>query len=93
MFLFSIDFSHQYCSILFSFSGVNSKAYEANIGCSDSVNSLFSNIKQDFSAAPCIAVNAAGITRDTYMLKMSEQKFDEVITVNLKVGSWIIDNE
>ena len=32
-----------------------------------------------------VVVNAAGITRDKTLLKMSEEAFDEVIKVNLKV--------
>lgn len=32
-----------------------------------------------------VVVNAAGITRDKTLLKMSEEAFDEVVKVNLKV--------
>lgn len=34
-------------------------------------------------------VNSAGITRDGFLLKMSENDFDSVINVNLKVSSII----
>ena len=66
--------------------GVSSKAYEVDVSSSSSVNSLLSNIQRDFSAPPCIAVNAAGITRDNFLLKIDEKSFDEVISVNLKVN-------
>ena len=38
---------------------------------------------------PTIAVNSAGITKDTFMLKMKEEMWDEVINVNLKVRGFI----
>ena len=36
---------------------------------------------------PDIVVNSAGITRDGYMLKMTEENYDAVLDVNLK-GTW-----
>ena len=33
-----------------------------------------------------MVVNSAGITKDGFMLKMTEEQFDQVIAVNLKVG-------
>ena len=43
------------------------------------------NIQSAFKEVPTIAVNSAGITKDAMMLKMSEENFDRVIDVNLKV--------
>ncbi len=33
-----------------------------------------------------MVVNSAGITKDGFMLKMTEEQFDQVIAVNLKVS-------
>lgn len=54
----------------------------------ESVQNLFSKIKQDFPT-PEILVNCAGITRDNIMLNMTEAMFDDVITVNLK-GTYLM---
>lgn len=35
---------------------------------------------------PSVCVNAAGITQDDFLLNMSEEQFDTVVRVNLKVG-------
>lgn len=37
---------------------------------------------------PTIVVNAAGITRDNFILKLDEQSFDDVIRTNIKVSCW-----
>lgn len=41
-------------------------------------------ISKRFQCPADILVNSAGITRDGYLLKMTEQAFDQVIAVNLK---------
>ena len=56
-----------------------------DVSSSASVSSLMSEVKDKYSSVPTIAVNSAGITRDTFMLKMKEEMWDEVINVNLKV--------
>ena len=43
------------------------------------------NVQSAFKEVPTIAVNSAGITRDAMMVKMSEENFDKVMNVNLKV--------
>lgn len=40
---------------------------------------------KDYPAPPTVVVNAAGITRDNFMLKMSLQDFESVFNVNVKV--------
>ena len=40
---------------------------------------------KDYQQTPTIAVNSAGITKDNFLIKLSEQDFDDVINVNLKV--------
>ena len=54
---------------------------------SGQVSQLLQDVHTAFSAVPSIAVNCAGITRDQFLLKMEEEQFDEVISVNLKVLS------
>ena len=44
-------------------------------------------IVNKFSKPPSAVVNAAGITRDNFLLQMSQEEFDDVIRVNLKVSS------
>lgn len=41
---------------------------------------------KEYKRIPNIAVNCAGITRDSFLLKMSEEDFKQVIDVNLKVA-------
>ncbi|KAG5881698.1 hypothetical protein JTB14_006558 [Gonioctena quinquepunctata] len=47
-------------------------------------NALLSTLEK-YSKPPSIIVNCAGITRDNFLLKLSEEDFEEVIDVNLKV--------
>ncbi|VEN45185.1 unnamed protein product [Callosobruchus maculatus] len=46
-------------------------------------NSL-NKVLEKYKRPPTIIVNSAGITRDNFLLKLSEQDFDEVLDVNLK---------
>ena len=39
-----------------------------------------------YSRPPCVVVNCAGITRDALFVKMTEEEFDDVIAINLKVS-------
>lgn len=56
------------------------------MGKSTSIKDGLKKILDTFSKPPTIIVNCAGITRDNLLLKLSEEDFDEVIDVNLKVG-------
>ena len=51
----------------------------------ESVTSVLKQVFTDYSAPPTVVVNAAGITRDNFMLKMSVQDFESVFNVNVKV--------
>lgn len=53
------------------------------------IEKAFKNIINQFSTAPTIVVNSAGITRDNFLLKLSESDFDDVIKVNLK-GTFLV---
>ena len=57
---------------------------EVDVTRSDSVKQLFDNVKQKYNNAATVLVNCAGITRDHFLVDMSEEDFDKVINVNLK---------
>ena len=63
------------------------QAYEMDVTQSGEVATLVGAIDRDFSSnAPLSAViNNAGIIKDALLLKMTEENFDDVIRVNLKV--------
>ena len=61
-------------------------AFCADISSSSSINELMQNVQSAFKEVPTLAVNSAGITRDAMMVKMSEENFDKVVNVNLKVN-------
>ncbi len=46
---------------------------------------MISDIKAKFTDTPTIVVNSAGITRDSLFLRLQEDKYDQVLNVNLKV--------
>lgn len=56
---------------------------------SKNVKQNLDTVLKTFSKAPSIIVNAAGITRDNFLSKVSEADFDEVIDVNLK-GTFLV---
>lgn len=59
--------------------------YEVDVSKSDQVSSLVKCFTNDFGTPLSVVVNNAGIIRDSLFLKMSEDDFDDVISVNLKV--------
>ena len=68
-----------------SFAGydVRCKLYEGDVGDFAQAKQNAAAVMKDFGRID-VLINNAGITRDTLMLRMSEQDFDEVIRVNLK---------
>jgi 3-oxoacyl-[acyl-carrier protein] reductase len=58
-------------------------ACSANVVEAKAVNEMFGQLKSQFGKVD-ILVNNAGITRDNFLLKMSEEEWDQVIDVNLK---------
>lgn len=64
-----------------------------DVGSSQSVNKALSAAIDSYKRPPSVIVNSAGITRDGFLLKMSEDDFDSVINVNLKVSKNIIKAE
>ncbi len=63
--------------------GKNAKAYMADVSKADEAKTLIENVLKDFGKID-ILVNNAGITRDGLAIRMSEEDFDKVISVNLK---------
>lgn len=59
------------------------KAYRADAADFAQSHAVVEQVVADFGRLD-ILVNNAGITRDTLMLRMTEQQWDEVINVNLK---------
>ncbi|XP_030053087.1 (3R)-3-hydroxyacyl-CoA dehydrogenase isoform X1 [Microcaecilia unicolor] len=70
-------------------SGQKHVAFVADISSSESVERLMSQIQSCFSYPPSISVNSAGITRDEFLLRLTEEAFDTVLKVNLK-GTFLI---
>ncbi|KAL5243785.1 hypothetical protein ACI65C_011195 [Semiaphis heraclei] len=69
--------------------GEGHKSYQLDVSNAESVTSVLKQVFTDYSGPPTVVVNAAGITRDNFMLKMSEQDFDSVFNVNVK-GTFLI---
>ena len=63
--------------------GDAAKAYQSDAGDFAQAEALVSQVVADFGKLD-IVINNAGITRDTLMLRMTEQQWDEVIQTNLK---------
>lgn len=60
---------------------------ELDVSSSDSIKTALNEMIDKYNRPPSIVVNSAGITKDNFLLKMSEQDFDDVVNVNLKVKS------
>lgn len=63
--------------------GVKAKAYRSDAGDYAQAEQLINDVLADFGQID-ILVNNAGITRDTLMLRMTEEQWDQVIATNLK---------
>ncbi|MBQ9201327.1 MAG: 3-oxoacyl-[Bacteroidales bacterium] len=63
--------------------GVKVKGYASNAADFEDTHKVVRQIVEDFGRID-ILVNNAGITRDGLLLRMSEQQWDMVLTVNLK---------
>lgn len=63
--------------------GGRAKAYGLDISDSAAVKSVFEQIEADLGA-PSVLVNNAGVTRDTLIMRMSDEDWDRVVSVNLK---------
>jgi len=63
--------------------GIKAKAYASNAASFEESEKLIEEILKDFERID-ILVNNAGITRDNLLMRMTEQDWDAVLTVNLK---------
>ena len=63
--------------------GVKAKAYASNAAKYDDTQSVVNQIIADFGPID-ILINNAGITKDTLLMRMTEDQWDAVINVNLK---------
>lgn len=63
--------------------GVKVQAYASDASNFDAAHAVVDDVIKDFGRID-ILVNNAGITRDTLLMRMSEQQWDQVIQVNLK---------
>ncbi len=66
-----------------SVSGARVAGFSCDVSQSAQVESAFAQIAKDLGAVS-ILVNNAGITRDTLLIRMSEDDWDKVLTINLK---------
>ena len=64
-------------------SGVKVKGYISNAASFEDSQRLINETVKDFSKID-VLVNNAGITRDTLLMRMTEEQWDAVITINLK---------
>jgi 3-oxoacyl-[acyl-carrier protein] reductase len=63
--------------------GVKAKGYVSNAASYADSQAVINDVVKDFTKID-ILVNNAGITRDTLLMRMTEEQWDAVITVNLK---------
>ena len=63
--------------------GVNAKSYASNAADYADTQKVVEEIIKDFGRID-VLVNNAGITKDTLLMKMTEEQWDAVINVNLK---------
>lgn len=63
--------------------GGNAKGFKSNAANFDEAQELAAAVVKEFGKVD-VVVNNAGITRDTLLMRMSEEQWDEVMQVNLK---------
>lgn len=63
--------------------GSNVKTYQSDASDYNACEELVKKVMEDFERID-VLINNAGITKDTLMLRMNEEQWDDVINVNLK---------
>lgn len=63
--------------------GIKGQGSVLNVNDTDQIKNLLTKIRKDFGEVT-ILVNNAGITRDDLLVRMKDEKWDEVIGTNLK---------
>ncbi|MDR1345510.1 MAG: 3-oxoacyl-[acyl-carrier-protein] reductase [Bacteroidales bacterium] len=79
----AIDENGQQTKLEIAAFGVKVKGYASNAANFDDTHNVVAEIMKDFGHIN-VLVNNAGITRDSLMMRMSEQQWDAVININLK---------
>lgn len=67
----------------FANNDIKGTGYCLDVSSTQAVQSVLERIEKDFSAAPLILVNNAGITRDNLLMRMKEDEWESVINTNL----------
>lgn len=67
----------------FRAAGVDAKAYAANVAKYEDAEKTVNQVVADFGRLD-ILVNNAGITKDTLIMRMTDEQWDAVLAVNLK---------
>jgi 3-oxoacyl-[acyl-carrier protein] reductase len=63
--------------------GVKAKGYQSDASKAEEADKLIEEVVKDFGSLD-ILINNAGITRDTLLMRMNEEQWDEVMNTNLK---------
>ncbi len=82
-YLSSADKANAICDDLNKEEETTVKAYQSDASNYQQAEALVKSVMADFETVD-ILVNNAGITRDTLMLRMNEEQWDQVIHTNLK---------
>ena len=69
---------------------VTHTSFTVDVSSREQVASVLKKAREVYSRSPCIVVNSAAIAGEGMMTKISENEFDEVIRVNLKVSRLLI---
>lgn len=65
-------------------------AIELDVTNAENIKNVIEEAINKYKRPPSALVNCAGITRDSFILKMDENDFDLVLNVNLKVNTKMI---
>jgi 3-oxoacyl-[acyl-carrier protein] reductase len=79
----SVEKARAFEQELTSLYGVKVKGYQSDAANFEQSMALAETVIADFGKIDCL-INNAGITRDTLMLRMTEEQWDDVINTNLK---------
>ncbi len=82
-FLSSVEKAKAFETELANKYGVKVKGYQSDAADFKAADQLVTDVVAEFGTVD-VLVNNAGITRDTLLMRMSEQQWDEVINANLK---------
>ncbi|MCZ6790049.1 MAG: 3-oxoacyl-[acyl-carrier-protein] reductase [Chloroflexi bacterium] len=63
--------------------GAEATTHEANVTDGEQVEALFKSVEEEWGGVD-ILVNNAGITRDGFLMRMTDEQWDAVLNVNLK---------